>query len=296
MTDELHSLISDILHQHGLVDRDGFALRVAKALMSVEAWDDQQIKAAVGRVRTDLYRRHRSWHRDQVLELIASRVGRRWKLRPTEEDEKGFSIVIKILFVGSNPIIELSPGISKTPLSLDEEMREIQNKIRVSEHRGLLQLVSRVAARPDDLIQAFNEIQPHIVHFSGHGTDTDELVLLNDQRQPQTVSKSAIEALFKTIRDRIRVVVLNACFSKVQAAAISKHVDCAIGMKRELGDDAAITFAASFYRAIGFGRSVKEAFEQGLAALMLAGIAENLTPTLLSRKGINPANVKLLEG
>jgi hypothetical protein len=295
MSDELHSFISDVLHQHGLLDRDAFALRAAKALMRLEAWDDQKVKAAVGRVRTDLYRRHLSWPRNQVLELIASRVARRWKVRPIDEDEKGSSTMIKILFLGSNPTFELSPGISETPLALDEELREIQNKIRASKHRDSLQLVSRLAARPDDLIQALNEIQPHIVHFSGHGTGTEELVLLNDQRQPQTVSKSAIEALFKTMRDKIRVVMLNACFSKVQAAAIRKHVDCAIGMEREIGDDAAITFAASFYRAIGFGRSVKEGFEQGLAALMLAGIPENLTPILLCRKGINPANVKLLD-
>jgi hypothetical protein len=31
-------------------------------------------------------------------------------------------------------------------------------------------------------------------------------------------------------------------------------------MKESIGDDAATAFASSFYRAIGFGRSIQEAF------------------------------------
>ena len=46
----------------------------------------------------------------------------------------------------------------------------------------------------------------------------------------------------------------------------------------DIGDDAAITFAASFYRAIGFGRTIQEAFDQGRTALMLEGIPEERTP------------------
>src|SRR5260370_25335238 len=55
-------------------------------------------------------------------------------------------------------------------LRLDEEIREIHAKIRVAEFRDAFDLVSRWAVRPLDLLQAFNEVQPHIVHFSGHGS------------------------------------------------------------------------------------------------------------------------------
>ena len=47
-------------------------------------------------------------------------------------------------------------------------------------------------------------------------------------------------------------MILNACYSKKQAEAITQVIDCAIGMNDAIGDEAAITFAASFYRAIGF--------------------------------------------
>jgi hypothetical protein len=54
-------------------------------------------------------------------------------------------------------------------------------------------------------------------------------------------------------------------------------------------------FAASFYRAIGFGRSVREAFELGKAAMMLEGIPEETTPDLLAHDGVNPDELVLVQ-
>ncbi len=51
-------------------------------------------------------------------------------------------------------------------LSLDEEVRLIEEKIRAS--RGAIELRSHWATRPDDLLQSLNQDRPHIVHFSGH--------------------------------------------------------------------------------------------------------------------------------
>src|SRR5262249_38171426 len=65
-------------------------------------------------------------------------------------------------------------------------------------------------------------------------------------------------------------------------------------MNKAIGDRAAITFAASFYRALGFGRSVQEAFEQGKTALLLEGIAEECTPQLHVRKGIDASAIVLV--
>jgi hypothetical protein len=65
-------------------------------------------------------------------------------------------------------------------------------------------------------------------------------------------------------------------------------------MNRPIGDAAAIVFAASFYRAVGFGRSVQEAFELGKAALLLEGIPEDQTPELLTRLGVDVAELRLI--
>jgi len=181
-----------------------------------------------------------------------------------------------------------------TELALDEESREIDRKIRESDHRDSVHLFTKWAVRPDDLLQNINRHRPHIVHFSGHGSPTEEIILLNALRQPKSVSKKALKQLFASLKGNIRVVVLNACYSRPQAKAITEVIDCAVGMKRAIGDEAAITFAASFYRAIGYGCSVQEAFDQGKTALMVEDIPEEHTPALVVRKGVDAAKIFLV--
>jgi hypothetical protein len=108
------------------------------------------------------------------------------------------------------------------------------------------------------------------------------------------VGQDALSHLFRILKDKVRLVVLNACSSRPQAEAISKTVDCTIGMNRPIGDAAAIVFASSFYRGLGFGRSVKESFELCRAALLLEGISEDLTPELMVRDGVDAATLFLV--
>src|SRR3954452_11321672 len=119
---------------------------------------------------------------------------------------------VKVLFLAANPA-------GTQPLKLDEEIRQITAKVRAAEYRDSLELVSRWAVRPDDLLQALLEEKPHVVHFSGHGSSAAELVLLDDRGNPKPVSQAALVHLFRTLRDNVRVVMLNACYSRPQAGA-----------------------------------------------------------------------------
>ena len=110
-------------------------------------------------------------------------------------------------------------------LALNEESRAIGQKLRASERRDSLELITKWAVRPDDLLDYLNEFQPDVVHFSGHGTDQQQIVLVNDSRVAVPVSARAIRQLFKAFKDNIRVVVLNACYSKDQAEAIVEVID-----------------------------------------------------------------------
>lgn len=193
-----------------------------------------------------------------------------------------------ILFLAANPT-------DTDRLLLDEESRSIDQRIRSADERDSLELVTKWAVRPDDLLEYLNEYMPQIVHFSGHGTEREEIILLDASHRAIPVPAPALKQLFTAMKGNIRVVVLNACYSRPQAEAIVEVIDCAIGMKQEIGDEAAIAFASSFYRAIGYAHSVADAFEQGKTALMLAGIPEEHTPTLHSRVGVDPAGVFLVE-
>jgi len=101
---------------------------------------------------------------------------------------------VKILFLAANPK-------TSTPLRLDEEIRQIHERIRAAEFRDSFELQSRWAVRPLDLLQAFNEVRPHVVHFSGHGTCNAELVLEDDAGTAKPVSVAALESLFGTMKD-----------------------------------------------------------------------------------------------
>jgi hypothetical protein len=190
---------------------------------------------------------------------------------------------IKILFLAANPAFT-------PPLKIDEEIRAIKQKIRAAEYRDSIELESAWAVRPDDLQQTLLEHKPHIVHFSGHGETTGELILLDKDGNPKPVKPEALQALFTILKDNIRIVFFNACYTEKQARAINEVIDCVIGMNTYISDQAATVFASSFYRALGFGLSVKESFDLGKAALQLEGIPEDNTPELLTKDGVDLSN------
>ena len=193
---------------------------------------------------------------------------------------------IKALFLAANP--------TNTPrLAIGEEMRAIEQKVRAAEYRDALGFQSAWAVRPDEWLQLLNQHKPHIVHFSGHGS-SQGLCLAGDNGQERLVSTQALRSLFTTLKDNIRLVFLNACYSREQALALVETVDCVIGMKESIRDDAATIFASSFYRAIGFGRSLQEAFDQGITSLLLEGIPQEDIPELLVKDGVDAKEVILI--
>jgi len=194
---------------------------------------------------------------------------------------------VRVLYLAANPI--------DTPrMRLDQEIRAISEKVRGATSPRQVVMIPWFAVRPDDLLQALNETTPHVVHFSGHGTQ-GKLFLEDPSGKAKAVTEQALGQLFETMHGNIRVVVLNACYAHSLAAALAQVVDCAIGTDSAITDPQAIIFAGSFYRAIAFGRSVYEAYRQGRAALELEGVS-GAQPELLSHPGVNPASIVLLEG
>lgn len=184
--------------------------------------------------------------------------------------------------------------VSERRLLLDEEVRDIQENIRLSHHRDVVKLESRWALRPKDILQYMNELEPTIVHFSGHGTADDELVLQDGNGSAKYVSLESIVSAFEHF-DTVRLVFLNTCHSYAQAAELTRYVDAAIGMNKSIGDEAARIFAAQFYSAIGFGKSIPSAFAQAKTALMIEGISEESTPELHIKEGVEEIDLVLIK-
>ncbi|CAD6365551.1 hypothetical protein D0436_25235 (plasmid) [Shewanella decolorationis] len=191
---------------------------------------------------------------------------------------------IVVLFLASNPA-------DAQQLRLDEEARSIGDMIRKAKHRDSVSFESRWAVQPMDVLQAINELNPTIVHFSGHGSDSDEIVFQDANGNAKMVSKEAIVQTMMASSSNIRLVFFNTCYSYNQAEAITAHVEAAIGMNTSIGDDAARVFSSQFYSAIGFGYSVKKAFEQAKALVMMEGLNEENTPELFVQEGLDPIDL-----
>lgn len=195
---------------------------------------------------------------------------------------------IRILFLAANPK-------DTDQLRLDEEVRAIDEALlQKAEFRDKFDLKQQFAVRVSDLQGHFLRYKPDIVHFSGHGSTSSEIILEDNSGNSQAVSKRALTQLFAVLKDNIRCVVLNSCYSAPQAEAIAAEIDCVIGMSKAIGDEAAIDFAKSFYQAIGFGRDIDTAFQLGIGQIDLEGLDEQDTPKLLCQKS-NPKEIVFVQ-
>ena len=119
------------------------------------------------------------------------------------------------------------------------------------------------------------------MHISGHGLE-DGLFFEDTNGQEKLVDSEALAQMFKLFSG-VECVVLNACFSKIQAESIAQHIDYVVGMSQSITDHAAIEFSIGFYSALGAGESVDFAYELGCNAILLEGIPGNLVPVLIRK-------------
>jgi len=185
--------------------------------------------------------------------------------------------MVSILFVTADPK-------DKTHLRLSEEAREIQEKLQLSKWRDHFIFYQRVSSRPEDISQALLDLQPRIVHFSGHGTSKGELCFENKIGETHPIQSDALGALFEQFANQVSCVVMNACYSEIQAKIIAQHIDYVIGMNNTIGDNSAIAFAIGFYQALGAGCSIEEAYKLGCVQIGLQGFSEYSKPVLVMKE------------
>jgi L-histidine Nalpha-methyltransferase len=166
--------------------------------------------------------------------------------------------ISKILILASNP---------RKDLNLDSEIRQLREVIDKSQDREKFQMADELAVQIDDLQRLILKHEPNIVHFCGHGSGEQGLIFQDDDGYPQLVSTEAISGLFKLGSNHINCVVLNACYSEVQAKAIGLHIDYVIGMQQAIQDESAIAFAKGFYQALAHGRPIEESYNWGCNAI-----------------------------
>lgn len=184
---------------------------------------------------------------------------------------------------------------NSTPLRLEEEVREIEEGLKRAEKREQFQLERQWAVTRRDFQREVLESNPQIIHFSGHGVCEEGLVLEDESGQAQFLHTDGLEKLFKLFTDQIECVVLNACYSEVQANEVAHYIPYVIRMRQSAGDQAAREFAVGFYDALGAGKLIKFAYEYGCTSISMAGIPEALTPVLKKKSDVLSQPVNSLE-
>lgn len=181
----------------------------------------------------------------------------------------------KVLILSANPS-------DTSQLRLSEEIRDIKESLKLLKGECQILIESVGAARYRDLSKHILEYQPNIVHFSGHGSGESGLLFEDPSGYTRAVDAEALAGLFELFSNQIECVVLNACYSQVQAEAIAQHIQHVIGMDRSIADSSAIEFSIGFYSALRAGRPYEFAYKLGRQSIGMAGSSSEISTPHIS--------------
>ena len=214
----------------------------------------------------------------------------------TSNDNKELPVNNVVLFLASNP--------SNTALlQLEKEFVRISSGLQDSNHN--FDLKSKFAVTPFKFQLAAMNYKPRIIHFSGHGKgiasddysegsrdvgfmpEPDSGILLQDESgHSKIVKESTLEQLFEIFSEEFQLdlVILNACYSKLQAESIFKYVPHVIGMRAAVEDTTAIEFSKGFYAHLAQSNNIELSFKLAQNLIGMEGLNDEDKPVLLIRK------------
>jgi len=164
-------------------------------------------------------------------------------------------------------------------LGLGAEDRVIKECLKLGEFRDNISLHVLHAATVHDVRRALLAKGYRIIHFSGHGTG-QEFLLENALGEPQLVPQDALAELLSAYSPPIECAILNACYTDIQGAL--GGVPYTIGMSGAISDTAATEFTRGFYDAIGAGKDIEFAFQEGCRTVKLTGASSGFEPVLIT--------------
>lgn len=274
----------------------------AYALGSTRWWNDQEEISAFVDNSALIIRDYPDSLREEVRLLLGSAPSKIVSLitqpRPQSPlhkpngDNKALAVLprtshsVRILLLAANPI--------KTPvLELGAEVEAIRNHLRGTTFGWQAEILPWGSVTRGKLVTYLMDLRPAVVHFSGHGDPDGEIALLDDEGKAEQASPRELAQLLHVLKGQIRCVVLNTCYSAVQAEAIADEIECVIGMKQSVNDDVAIKFAGKFYEALGSGQSIRTAFEVGCFTIGYPDVGSDEGPRLLAKGKTNPEDIYL---
>lgn len=185
-------------------------------------------------------------------------------------------------------------------LSDAEERQHLHDALGGLLGKGLVELTWVPGQSWRDLRHALSVVQPHVLHFIGHGgfdprTGSGTLSFVSgDTGQSHHLAASDFSLMFRD-RPSLRLVVLNACrtghadprdqFSSVAASLLRKEVPAVAAMQFPIRDRAALEFSRSFYGELADNQPVDHSVTSARRAMRieLKGSLEWGTPVVYLR-------------
>lgn len=205
------------------------------------------------------------------------------ELQPGVPQRVSASDEIKLLFLGSSPR-------DQDKLDLTGEFEELETQLASTSFVPRSRWDIPASKLPDLL----DKYRPKILHFSGHGSDSGELLFVDEDRRAYAPDPDAVARVFAQHHGRVCCVVLNACFSEPQAQSIAAHVDVVIGISEKISDSSARAFTGAFYQALVRGYDVEAAFERAKLTLELGPERSASGLRLLRGSGPAPSEIVLV--
>jgi len=168
----------------------------------------------------------------------------------------------------SQPVFFLAFANDQTrhlPL-LDQERKEIRQRLLPLENEQYIQLLTESAATIDDLTGLITHVKDRlaIFHYGGHA-DSEQLFLAD-----QSADGAGLADLLGT-QSNLKLVFLNGCSTRAQVQRLlEKGVPAVIATSVPIGDEAAKAFAVSFYEALATRHTLREAFDIAAARQKMA--------------------------
>lgn len=184
-------------------------------------------------------------------------------------------------------IVSASP-LNQDRLRLSAEVRDIRHALQRSRNREDWIIESNEAVTVDDLRRALLDFRPTVVHFSGHGSGHEGLCFEDANGQTNSTDAVSLAKLFHHFKDKLKCVVLNACYSEVQGDVIRKEIDYVVGMNSAVEDNSAAKFAVAFYDALFAGTDFRTAFDLGCTALDLNKMPDSDVPVFMTGSHLAP--------
>jgi len=182
-------------------------------------------------------------------------------------------------------LVMISSPSDYPQLDVEQEWTKLQEALGDLERRGLIVLERLDEATLAALQRRLRQTEYHVFHFIGHGGFDQQaqdgvLVMENEAGRGRQVSGNYLGTLLHDERT-LRLAVLNACegaraartdpFAGTAQSLVQQGIPAVIAMQFEITDEAAITLAHEFYRALADGYPVDAALAEARKAIFAQG-------------------------